>query len=64
MGAYLITLTVCNAVNTQRPITAVGLLTSRAAIGTRAHVIGSSFIYSILNEVAADDGPMRDRVSV
>jgi hypothetical protein len=61
MRANLITLTMCN-VNTQRPITAVGLLTSRAAIYTSAPVILSSFINSILNEVAADHGPMRDCV--
>jgi len=39
-------------------------LTSRAAIYTGARVIGSSFIYSILNEVSVDHGPMRNCISV
>jgi hypothetical protein len=60
MRAYLITVQICNAVNTQRPLTATGLLKSRAAIYTSARVNGSSFIYSILSEVAAGHGPMRD----
>lgn len=60
MRAYLIKLQMCNVVNTQRPVTAAGLLKSRAAIYTSARVIESYFIYSILNGVAADHGPMRD----
>jgi hypothetical protein len=64
MRAYPITLIICNVANTQRPITAVELLTSRAAIYIYARVIGSCFIYNILNEVVAEHGPMRGYVSV
>ena len=64
MRAYLITFIIRNVVNTQRPVTAVLLLTARAAVYTSTRVIGSCFTYNILNEVAADHGPMRDCVSV